>query len=252
MPTPFTHLVVAQRLLTDDRVPGAARALLASERGAFLLGTIAADARVSSGIDREHTHFYAYNQSIVEPPWRVMLAKYPSLAQPRTAAQRAFVAGCVAHLVMDALWSQDMVRPYFVQREWAPQAHRLLMLNVLVIWMDERDYPRLEAWQRRALLSAQPDDWLPFIPDSDLREWRDFVGRQLPPEGQSATLQVLGERIGTRPDVLRQILDSLDATGELWANVPPEVVARLEARIYERARADMLAYLDLSARAGSP
>lgn len=245
MPTPFTHLRVASRLLADEALPPDVCALLNASRGAFLLGNIAADARVSSGISREQTHFYAYDRPVQEHPWRLMLQQYPALVRTTRPAQRAFVAGYVAHLTLDEVWSLEMIRPFFAEREWASRDHRFLMLNLLLIWMDRRDYAQLEAWQREALLATTPDGWAPFIPDEELAAWRDFVGCQLPPGGESQTLAVIGERIGTSPDALRALLNSEERmNADLWAHVPPEALARVEAEMYALARTNMLLYLD--------
>lgn len=243
MPTPFTHLRVAACLLADADLPADVLAALRAERGAFLLGNIAADARVASGVSREDTHFYAYDQPLAEQPWRRMLRRYPLLADARNPAQRAFLAGYVAHLAMDEIWSLEMVRPYFALREWAARDERFLMLNLLLIWQDERDYHRLEDWQREALLAAMPDNWLPFMPDDALAAWRDFVAAQLPPQGASQTLTVIGERVGLPPEVLHARVHSRETmeTG-LWAHVPREVVAGVEQTMYARARADLLRF----------
>jgi hypothetical protein len=245
MPTPFTHLLTAAQFLADERIPADARAALDAERGAFLLGNIAADARVSSNLNRENTHFYIFTDPIIESPWRVMLGKYPALAHPATAAQRAFLAGYVAHLVMDEIWLLDVVRPYFVEREWGERRQRFLMLNVLLMLIDARDYALLPAWERSALLAAQPDGWVPFVTDDDLRGWRDLVGRQLPPEGSSETLAIIGERLERAPDDLRAMLDDpAYLEREVWANVPRDAVAQAEARMVEQARTQMLEYLN--------
>ncbi|MBZ0288780.1 MAG: zinc dependent phospholipase C family protein, partial [Anaerolineae bacterium] len=131
MPTPFTHLETAQRLLRDPQVPAAARALLEAERSAFLLGQIAADARVNSGLLRTDTHFYHYDQPIIQHPWRVMLERHPALLQAETAAQRAFLAGYVAHLCVDEVWLMEMLKPHFGDRDWAPQPTRFFILHIL-------------------------------------------------------------------------------------------------------------------------
>lgn len=243
MPTPFTHLAVTARLLHESSpLPGAVRAALLAERDAFLLGNIAADARISSGLNRENTHFYAYDRPMTDHPWRVMLATFPALAQPQTAAQRAFVAGYVAHLTLDELWSLQIVRPYFGQGVWATPPQRFFLLNALLVQMDMRDYRLLERWQRPALLGAEPSAWLPFMADADLRGWRDFVGQQLPDAGASLTLAVISERVGLTPEALGAFVESADDMAPLWANVPPEVVADTEAAMETQAREDLLTY----------
>lgn len=247
MPTPFTHLQIADRLLQDDHIPAEMRALIDAERGAFLLGNIAADARVSSGLRREDTHFYAYDRPITERPWRVMTRMYESLFAPHSLAQRAFIAGYVAHLTVDEVWSLEMVYPYFALSDWGTRQQRFVMLHIILIYMDERDYSRLPLWERDSLYSAQPQTWSPFIPDTDLEGWRDFVATQLQPDGVSETLSVFGDRIQLSPAHLRAILDSPDQMErDLWQHVPHAVLGQVEESMYQQARDQMLVYLDES------
>lgn len=243
MPTPFTHLAAAQRLLADDALAPSHRDLLESQRPAFLLGSVAADARPPGG-KREDTHFYAYDKPMTEPPWRVMLRRYPTLHQAHDAAHQAFLAGCVAHLAMDEIWTVHMLGPHFALGEWGTRSFRFFMLHALLITMDERDLSSLEPWQHPALAAAQPDDWLPFILDATLADWRDFIAEQIRPGGESQTLRVFGGRINKTPDELRLLLDSPDQMHLLWANVTPAILADIETRMYDHARDQMRLYLD--------
>jgi hypothetical protein len=243
MPTPFTHLASAQQMLVDAQVPADLRALLERELPAFLLGNIAADARVSSNINREATHFFAYDRPIEQHPWRVMLEQHPSLQVPTTDAQRAFLAGYVAHLSLDEVWSLEMVRPHFVGGEWGDRRLRFLMLHIILIYMDERDYAALLSWQRPTLCAATPHDWTPFMSDDTLAEWRDFIGGQIAP-GSSQTLEVFGGRISVTPGELRAILDDpAQMQRDLWDHIPRALLADIETRMYAHARAQMVAFL---------
>jgi hypothetical protein len=245
MPTPFTHLQTAQKLLKDERIAPSVRALFNAERSAFLLGNIAADARVDSGMLRADTHFYQYDQPMTDHPWRVMLERFPALKEAQSAAQQAFLAGYVAHLSMDEIWSLDMLGPHFVDREWGTRDLRFLMLHVILSYMDERDYEALENWHRVSLCAAQPDSWLPFMSVQVLTGWRDFIGMQLPPDGKSLTLEIFGQRIGKTPSEFRAILDSPEQMqADLWDNISRDILARIEVRMYEFAREQMLAYWD--------
>ena len=244
LPTPFTHLAAAQCLLEDAHIDVAQRMFLSEERPAFLLGNIAADARISGGVTRESTHFFAYDRPIEAHPWRVMLAQHPRLCPPNSAAQRAFLAGYVAHLCMDEIWSLAMVRPHFGQGEWLDRRRRFLMLHVILIFMDERDYGLLAAWQSDSLCAAVPQAWTPFLSDETLAEWRDFIGQQMPPRGSSQTLSVLGERLGMQPGELRAILDDpARMQADLWQHVPGAFLAQVEAEMYDHARTQMAQFL---------
>ncbi len=243
MPTPFTHLATAQRLLTDPALPDGLLALLEAHRPAFLLGNVAADARVNRESLRSDTHFYSYNQPMDEHPWRVMLAEHPTLARAQSPAQMAFLAGYVAHLGVDEYWSVNMLLPYFVQREWRTPEFRFFMLHILLIYMDERDLRQIEAWQTTTLYSARPHDWLPFMPDSTLSEWRDFIAGQISPGSESRTLQIFGERIHKTPEDFRAILDKPgQIQSDLWDHIPQDVLARVEEEMYNFARQQMIDY----------
>lgn len=245
MPTPFTHLRTAQTLLADAQIPRPIRDALEAECGAFLLGNIAADARVNNGTLRANTHFYQYDAPIIEHPWRVMLAQHPGLRQATDAAQQAFLAGYVAHLAMDEFWLLEMLRPHFLEREWgASRDFRFWMFHILLIYIDERDMAALADWHYERLTSARPESWLPFMDDESLIDWRDFIARQIKPPGDSQTLTILGERLGRNPADFRAVLDSPEQMrADLWAHITPGELARIEAAMYDFARAQMLDYL---------
>ncbi|MFN8565149.1 MAG: zinc dependent phospholipase C family protein [Anaerolineae bacterium] len=245
MPTPFTHLLVAQRLLSDSTLPPAQRALLKAHPGAYLLGSVVADAHGLAGMRREDTHFYAFDRPMEDHAWRVMMARYPALADARDPAWRAFLAGYVTHVSMDEIWSLSMTGPEFADREWAPRIQRFLMLHILLIYMDERDLHRLNQRLNRTLHNVQAHCWLPFLDDAVLHEWGEFIYRQIIPGGVSETLEVYGGRLQTTPGDLRAILDSPERMrAELWANVTPEKTAEVEAQMLDHARAQMIAYLN--------
>ncbi len=242
MPTPFTHLETAQRMLTDEHIPLAIREALALQKPAFLLGNVAADARTNGDLTRESTHFYSYDRGITEHPWRVMVQQNPSLLHPNSEAQRVFIAGYVAHLTIDETWSLEMLGPHFVNQDWSSNQFRFLMLHMLLISMDERDYKVLQVWQSLTLAKAAPDHWLPFMNDQILGEWRDFISEQIAPEGGSQTLEVLGKRINKTPAELRAILNSPQLLSDLWGNITPQLLATVEASMYQHAWEQLVAY----------
>jgi hypothetical protein len=248
MPTPFTHLEIAQRLLRDEAIPARDRALLNAHRSAFLLGSIAADARVGSGASRDTTHFYMYGQDIVEHPWRVMAYRHPAIMHPHSTAHQVFLAGYVAHLAVDEVWSKYMVGPNFGGATWGPnRAFRFYMLHIILIYMDERDRPQIEDWQPDTLCAARPNDWLPFISDEDLLAWLNIIHRQITPGGESETLEIFGRRISRSPEQMRAVLDSEAAMqANLWDNVPRAALQSVEARMYDHARQQLIVYLDES------
>ena len=229
-------------LLADPVVPAAGRALLKAHRGAYLLGSVVADAHGLAGLQRDDTHFYNFDKPMEDHPWRVMLARYPILRTARDPDWRAFLAGYVLHLSMDEIWSLEMTGPEFAEREWAARVQRFLMLHILLIHMDERDLALLDPTLSDDLCQAHPRAWLPFLDDRVLNEWSSFMYRQL--TGTSETLAVYGERLKQTPEALRSILDLPERMhDDLWAKVTPETTARVEAHMRDHARAQMITYL---------
>jgi hypothetical protein len=245
MPTPFTHLEIAQRLLRDPKLPRRHRNDLLLEKGAFLLGNIAADARVDSGAPRLSTHFYHYGTGISVHPWRAMIDQYPALMSPQSPAHRAFVAGYVAHLSVDEIWALQMVGPHIAMGDWGDNVNfRFFILHLLLITMDERDFAQLEPWQSAHLKQARPRQWTPFLSDHDLGHWQGVIAEQIKPGGKSLTLPILGERIGRTPEELRQLLDSRQYMQDnVWEHTPPTFLAETEAEMVAHARQQLLVYM---------
>ena len=246
MPTPFTHLRIAQDLLDDERLPRLYRDLLARQLPAFQLGSIVADARVASGVGREVTHFYAYGRPIIDRPWRLMLRQHASLAQAQDEAHLAFLAGYVAHLATDEAWTLKMVRPQFWGRDWPgfERRDKFLALHLILTVMDERDEKALAPWQAQSLRRCEPNGWLPFMSDDVLRGWRDLVARQIMPGGESETLAIFGRRLQRDPAEIRAVLDDraqMDLT--LWRQVPPSLLATVERQAYAFTRDQLAVYL---------
>ncbi len=246
MPTPFTHLRIAQRLLVDERLPPPYRALLSRQIPAFQLGGIVADARVASGVSREATHFYAYGKPISEPPWRLMLRQHPALTSAKDEAHLAFLAGYVAHLAADEAWALKMVRPQFWQRDWlgVERRDKFFALHLILTVMDERDEAKLAHWQAESLRRSEPARWLPFMSDEVLRGWRDLVARQISPGGESETLAIFGRRLQRDPAELRAALDDPALMERyLWRHVPRSSLARVERQTYSYTRDQLARYL---------
>ncbi len=244
MPTPFTHLASAQVLLADGGLPPDLRARLQADLPAFLLGSIAADGHGGTRLRREDTHFYRYDQPISSPLPAVMLSQYPELAAPTSAEQRAFVAGYVGHLALDEVWTEAVMRPYFIEPVWGNSSERFLALNLLLIGMDERDRANLQPAFGEVLPNASPAGWLPFLPDEALRAWRDIVARQLAPGAASETLDIISARTHMSATELDEMAHSPAVLDErLWAHIPHAVVTVAIARMHAYAAEQVAAYL---------
>jgi len=244
MPTPFSHLAQAKRLL--PRLPAAAQGLIQAHLPAYYLGSVAADAKIP-GQDRASTHFYRYDTAMPDHPWRVMLAQHPPLAQPSDVAWRVFVAAYVAHLATDAHWSRYMLGPHFARATWGKSASwRFYVLHYLLISMDERDEALLGEADAAALRACAQVAELPFIPPAVLEEWRDFIAEQI--SGHSLTVPILAERVGVPAPQMRALLDDpAQMQAMLWDHVSPDVLADVEAGMDDHAQEQLLLYLEESA-----
>ncbi|MEM6282105.1 MAG: hypothetical protein AAF787_07930 [Chloroflexota bacterium] len=245
MPTPFSHLVAVDRLLTDADVPATIRDVLNAQRAAYLLGSVAPDARVNAENPRAATHFYHYEIPYEKAPWRIMLDENPSLAAPTNPAHRAFVAGYVAHLAMDQVWTEDMLVPYFGNGEWGADIKaRFFVLHLMLIDMDERDLHLIPDYAPDEICAAQPDDWLPFMPQDVLIDWQQMIYNQIKPDGESKTYDIFGERVKRAADELRRLAGDDDWMHEhLWQHVPRTIMGSVEDEMYDHARDSLIAYM---------
>ncbi len=210
MPTPFTHLVFASEIRAVLRAE--VRAALEAEWPAFLFGNIAPDAQTVSGQPREATHFFPVPLNSAPPAQRVLFERHPALGRPKRLrpAVAAFISGFLAHLTLDQLWIARIFDPVFgEQQTWATFRERLYLHNALRAWDDARDLAALPAREISAVLrGAEPDTWLPFVADHDLRAWRDLVADQLGPGGAARTLEVFAARMRADPQAFAALVRS--------------------------------------------
>lgn len=250
MPTPFMHIALAHRLISDARLSGPVHDLLCAEWGAFLLGSIAPDARVSSGINRADTHFFEYRPVIEPPPAVAMLNRYPELRRGSVQdnAMAAFIAGYAGHLAMDETWCTELLFPCFVEADgWQPPAERNLALHLLLGYLDERDRARIPESDYPALAAASPDHWLPFISDEALAGWRDLIASQLAPGAASQTLEILSKRVAIPAARLAQYVGSAaEMQARLWVHVPPQRIPAAEEAMYAATFRAVIDYLAAS------
>jgi hypothetical protein len=240
------HMALARRLLTDPQLPRTAHDLLQAEWGAFLLGSIAPDARVSSGFDRVHTHFFEYGPVIDPPPVITMLARHPDLRRSaiQDESKAAFVAGYVAHLAMDEVWCTGVLYPRFLHDDsWATLRTRSMLYHMLLGLLDQRDRSELQDADYRQLSSTAPDHWLRFIGDEGLRRWRDAVASQIAPGASSLTLSILGQRIGMQASEMAAFVADEARMAPLWQAVPLTQLAAVEEAAHSATRRAVASYL---------
>ena len=212
------HLALAEEIIRGDALPPAIRRLLTQQRGPFLLGHTAPDVQTVSGQRRDETHFYSIPRTSDRPAHETLFAAHPALAHAELLppAQAAFVAGYIAHLLLDELWLDDVFLHYFWQdggtHRTEPRAkvlrERIFPHNVLRTWMDRQDQQRLNGSVVTALRETEPQDWLPFVGDEHLRVWRDWLVGQIGPGGSVQTAEVFAQRMGVPVAEVEAVLRS--------------------------------------------
>lgn len=229
MPTPFYHLQTAEDLLVHPGLPGHIRRILTAQHSEFLFGNIAPDVQVISHQSREATHFFTLPfVASAKPAWKNFLETYPSLADPRQLSpkQAAFISGYACHLNADWLWIRDIFNPIFgPASQWSTFWHRLYVHNVLRTYMDFRIMDTLKLNEDALLDEVVSKDWLPFVEDKYLIEWRKEIFDQLKPGAVSHTVDVFAERQGIAPEEYYRLLNSEEAMqAEVFSHISPQVL----------------------------
>jgi len=176
-----------------------------------------------------------------------MLAQHPELKRSAIAddTRAAFVAGYTSHLAMDELWCTDLLFPVFFESEWGTRPEKFLALHRVLAILDRRDRGLLPDAYYTHLSQAAPRGWLPFIDDAALGVWRDTIADQLAPGARSLTLDVLANRMSMPlAEFTGFVDDEADMNRRVWANVPRERLAAVEAAMYETARDAVTNYLE--------
>ncbi len=226
---------MAQEMLDGRQLSPAARRLVEDAWGTFLLGNTAPDVQTASGQPRHETHFYHIPPSDDTPAYRALLAAHPELARAeRLAPDRAvFLAGYLAHLLADEAWWRTVFAPFFgVDARWGSWRERIFLHNVLRTHLDREDQVRLNGNVGRALATAEPRRWLPFVSDDALRSWRDLLVKQLQPGQHIRTAEVFAARMRVPAEMVEEALNSSEQMARVFRHVP---LARLRAY-----RADVL------------
>jgi hypothetical protein len=75
-----------------------------------MLGHTAPDVKTVSGQKREESHFYTIPRTSDRPAYQVLFDAYPelALADALSPSQASFIAGYIAHLLLDELWLDDV------------------------------------------------------------------------------------------------------------------------------------------------
>lgn len=240
--------------MRGDALPPAIRRLLTQQRGPFLLGHTAPDVQTISGQRRDETHFYTIPRTSDVPAHEALFAAHPQLASEELLppAQAAFVAGYIAHLLLDELWLEDIFLHYFWQNgspSWIEHwtkvlRERLFSHNVLRTWMDRQDQQRLNGSVSMALREAEPHGWLPFVGDEHLRTWRDWLVGQIGPGGSVQTAEVFAQRMGVPVAEVEAVLRSPQQMEErVFCHIPRNALQSFHDTGYARSVALINEYI---------
>lgn len=236
MPTPFQHLTYAQALLEERRLPRELHNFLQEHAAAFTLGNVAADVQAVTGQPRFETHFYHLPPPTFPRAGEKMLAQYPELAAPYalSPAHAAFISGYLAHLVYDEVWAWVVFIPFYFNSDlWPDRLTFSVHHNGLRVLLDRKAQVSLFDWPAVADLmkAANPDHWLPFVKDSALREWRDWILDQLIHPGKVETTEVFAARMGVSVTYLEDVVARM-RDGRYPHPVPglEQAVARFESQ----------------------
>lgn len=238
------HLALANEILYGDALPPAVHRLLTRQRGPFLLGNTAPDVQTVSGQTRAETHFYSIPRTSDRPAHEALFAAHPSLAHAERLppAHVAFVAGYIAHLLLDELWLNDVFLHYFWQ-DWGTRRERMFLHNVLRTWMDARDQQRLDGHVSAALRGANPRDWLPFVSDEHLRTWRDWLIEQFRPGNSVQTAEVFARRMGVPAAEVEAVSNSPQQMEQrVFHHIPRSALQSFHDTGYERSVALINSY----------
>ena len=226
MPTPVTHLVIAQNILDahPELMPkGDSHAL-----GAFLLGSTLADVRVLTGEPRIATHFLRLPPRRGESGIRAMLQAHPHLANLNGAGicARLMVAGYLAHLLADEIWLVRIYWPYFRSPKGTHDPDRLLRHDLLRSVLDQQDRGVVRREFHGVLHAARCANPFPFISDDGAESWRQLVLRELQSPDSSPTFAHFASRYGLSLAEFVAMLHSPERMAEAVDMVPTGTIGR--------------------------
>jgi hypothetical protein len=225
VPTPFNHIVLAEQVLSDPALSPQTRAAVTGSRGAFLLSNTAPDLGTLSGRPRAETHFFQVPMRSERPAYMTMFDKFPALRDlgSLSPGHAAFMIGYAAHLWLDQAWIALVFEPYFGLRVRRGGFHRRLVEhNLLRAHLDRIDHARLPDDVAEQLRSVEPDGWLPFAGDEEIRAWRDHLVGQVEPGGQAKTVEVFAAKLGIPPEEFANQLNAREAFQAKVLDVLPD------------------------------
>jgi hypothetical protein len=250
MPTPFMHLQVAERIREECGLSEDLRAQIVNYMPAFYLGNVAPDVQTISGAPRAETHFYNLPPKADQQAHKDMLTRYPELADSSalTLEHAIFVAAYISHLMLDLRWYREVLIPFFVEpAEWADLKLRFLSHNILLTFLDQLAVDSFTESLRKALVASDPDRWLPFVEDADLRRWRDKLVAQLQPGAALLTIEIYAARLSMSPDEFAfHLQEPAWMEEQVFEKVPMAFIEEMVASAVEESAELISDYIKLS------
>ena len=246
------HLHIAEQIIESVTLQGNGRLrnVLSAEWPAFYLGSIAPDVNAISNIPRADTHFYDIPPASEEMAYPTMLVHYPQLANLATmpVAQAVCVAAYSAHLMLDLIWLREVVYPFFHQRQEVGDAEqRRLTHFILLTYLDTIALNALPETAVTTLAAADSNQWLPFIDDDILTEWRDLLVGQLRPDAPIKTVEIYAGRLGMSAEAFAANLqDPGWMQAQVFGKIPVDKVQMIVQTAVPKSIALITNYLKLS------
>ena len=181
MPPLGLHTIVAKEIA--DKLGSS---LLDDYRGTFYLGSTAPDIRIIARCDRRLTHFFDLDSFEEQSGPEELLQRHPELAEVKKleGVTVAFMAGYIAHLIMDETWIKDIFRPFFGDQSalaGSPEAKIRDRALQFALDAEGRRDPELVAHVVDNIRQSEPEVEVGFIDRKSLSRWRtmmvDLVGK---------------------------------------------------------------------------
>jgi hypothetical protein len=252
MPTASAHLAAALELLDDPALSASQQLASGEPHGAFMLGNFSPDVRVINGLAREITHFYDIPLSPGTSASHALLNTHPELAKGDvlSANQAAFVAGYMAHLIMDEAWLEFVVMPYIFidDAAWDTNHPNYRLYSLLMTYLAEQGDRQVPSDMADTLRAVEPNNWLPFASDEHLVEWRERVIQYALTDGGWRTAKMFAHQMGSNADELYAVVTSQEAMDrEVFSVMPREKLETFQRSTHKRSIKALNAYLVSSA-----
>jgi len=252
MPSPFTHLHIAEKIRTELSArtieDGRITAILDEGWPAFYLGSVAPDFQTISGQPREMTHFYKLPPAPENQAYPRMFSTYPQLAfvDRLPVEHAAFMAAYAAHLLLDLIWFREILIPYFhLPPQLGDIQQRRLLHLILLSYLDKLAFDKLPEAAEDTLSKANPNCWLPFADDSDLRSWQDFLTAQLQPGALSQTVSIYANRLQMTSETFAAKLDDQEwMQDHLFSKIPVAKVLEIVYTAVPRSIEIIIIYMN--------